>query len=515
MKELLFILTDSLGVETTLDHSPDGWDESFIVTERSKKYHGIFRSFTIPLKFVKDGAEIIRREFYTRRYTDCSILVQKLNKTTLTYFDAFTGKIDFTTFKDHDYSVEVTAIDGGLAQLIKSNETTEYEFNASNGYLKIDYPTPGVFVPIYRTTPQGLFFAIIDELTGGKLTDGTYGIKYDYLGPVGNWLQISTGQAWRNYPGASTDVIFKTTLADVFASLDAVLCLGMGIEMIGGKETIVIENRRYFYNESVIYDVGNSTNLSLGFVADFNFKKIVCGYPEKNYNDESLSQFEVCTYSNFETPNIPSQGKYDIQSKFRGDMYSLLQIADTWFSTPTDDDEVDYDIYFHHVFKNNAGDFLMDVGSLFQSSVFKAYVYNSKITPKRNLLRHFDFICSCCYKLVSDDIVFTSGGNKQSINEVIETFEPSTDNNVTEYGPIPISDGQTWFRPLELNIEAAYPSTFVNLIAANPYGLIQFEYLGNSYKGYILKMETKLSGAGSVKYSLLSYVDNELTKLIR
>ena len=78
-----------------------------------------------------------------------------------------------------------------------------------------------------------------------------------------------------------------------------------------------------------------------------------------------------------------------------------------------------------------------------------------------------------------------------------------------------IDDSDTWFRPLEIVIEAAYPSNLINLINANPYGVISFEYEGTTFTGYILKMETKLSGSGSVKYTLLSTASNDLTKLIR
>jgi hypothetical protein len=80
MKELKFTLTTSSGA-VVLESSPDGWSESLIQWARSDKYWGVFRSFTVALKFVKTGATQLRTEFYQYGTAGtASIVIERLIK---------------------------------------------------------------------------------------------------------------------------------------------------------------------------------------------------------------------------------------------------------------------------------------------------------------------------------------------------------------------------------------------------------------------------------------------------
>lgn len=134
MQDLQFIITRN-GIATTLTHSPDGWDDALIQTERSMKYYGMFRSFSIPLKFVKDGATLLKRIFYYWDFNADSasyeakvyFQVNKLNKLTLVYEQTFKGELDCSTFKDFGHYVEINVIDGGLSSIIKAKEAQVIE----------------------------------------------------------------------------------------------------------------------------------------------------------------------------------------------------------------------------------------------------------------------------------------------------------------------------------------------------------------------------------------------------
>jgi hypothetical protein len=203
-------------------------------------------------------------------------------------------------------------------------------------------------------------------------------------------------------------------------------------------------------------------------------------------------------------------------SKYRADS---VGIEDIWNTETTDTADNDL-VILRLIYKRMtfpAGDFKwFRTGGLLKKKGYAtvvAYPWNIEISPKRMLLNHQAFINSCCFGLSGEVITFLSGTNDQehndtSLNLVVPIWEP-------QYTGFTISDTDTWFRPIEINIDAAYPSDLVNKIALNPYGVVEFTYRDNIYKGYILKMETKLSGKGSVKYSLLSVDDNDLTKLIR
>jgi len=291
---------------------------------------------------------------------------------------------------------------------------------------------------------------------------------------------------------------------------------------VPSKETVVIEPAEYFYNTTTIQDVGNSSNLTVGLIAEYNFSKIKAGYPEYDYQDDAIKNIEVNTYLNMATPNILSPAEYDIESKYRGDFTEIQAMIDVWPATSDDVNDIDYDIYIHCVKSPSVVGYvhtytLRNNGILSQTidvTTIEYLIQNVPITPRRNIDKHKNFINSCMVGLHGRDIVFTSGGGKQAINYTKIENNPAEALRA-ESEPFTIADYDTWFRPLEINIDAAYPSDLVNKIAANPYGVIEFRYKGSTFTGYILKMETKLSGAGSVKYSLLCTSDNDLTKLIR
>lgn len=539
MRELLFILTPTDGIPVTLTTSPDGWDESFIITERSRKYHGIFRSFTIPLKFVKQGATIIRDEFY--RYgmaATCVIQVQKLNRQTLTYFTAYTGKIDFATFKDHDHDIEVMAVDGGLSQIIKSMEGEDVIFDSND--FNSTYPAVNANVPlitnptayhVYCMQVMQVFAAIVDKITGGKVTDSTFAVRSNFFtsSVIYNKFFLTTLGDLKYPVKPQGQSVYQSSLADFFQSMNACFCLGMGIETIAGVETLVIEQREYFYNQNIIKSVGDSKNLSIGLVNEFNFSKIKIGYPKVEYSDDAYvgnapaNMMEPNTETTFLISNTAAKSEYDLLSKYRADSVGF-DLA--WNSEAEDTQDTNLVILRlrYYTYQVSPGvydsEWTHTLGALAKSTDPGTDVstpWNIEISPKRNLLRHKRFINGCSHGLNGSEITLLNATNDQFYNETsLAEPLPSTQRDwYKEYEGFTIDSSDTWFRPLEINIEAAYPSDMVNLIAANPYGVIEFDYKKTTYTGYILKMETKLSGAGSVKYSLLCTDTNDLTKLIR
>jgi hypothetical protein len=121
-----------------LEFSPDGWSDVGVNNQRNSKYFALDRSFTIPLKFVEDGAKIIKNRYYKfgiRAKLSLLILKLKLHyDTTLNqygwYYDLlYMGDIDFTQFKDEGTFVTVNVIEGGIPKYIKANENVKFEFD--------------------------------------------------------------------------------------------------------------------------------------------------------------------------------------------------------------------------------------------------------------------------------------------------------------------------------------------------------------------------------------------------
>src|SRR5690348_16844017 len=48
------------GQPAPLEYSPDGWKDTLVKYGRNMNYLGVFRDFTAPMNFKKDGARIVR-----------------------------------------------------------------------------------------------------------------------------------------------------------------------------------------------------------------------------------------------------------------------------------------------------------------------------------------------------------------------------------------------------------------------------------------------------------------------
>jgi hypothetical protein len=117
-----------------LEFTPDGWKKIQIQNQRNGTYFALDRSFTIPLEYVKDGAQILKYIYYNfgvEAKVYMSICEQRL------YFDSthygfyytllYRGEIDLANFKHDSTKVTVNIMEGGLIKLIKAYENTKYE----------------------------------------------------------------------------------------------------------------------------------------------------------------------------------------------------------------------------------------------------------------------------------------------------------------------------------------------------------------------------------------------------
>lgn len=117
-----------------LEFTPDGWRKIQIQNQRNGTYFAVDRSFTVPLEYVKDGAQILKHIYYNQGVEAKVYMVvceQRL------YFDAthygfyyallYRGEIDLANFKHDGVKVTVNIMEGGIVKYIKAYENTKYE----------------------------------------------------------------------------------------------------------------------------------------------------------------------------------------------------------------------------------------------------------------------------------------------------------------------------------------------------------------------------------------------------
>jgi hypothetical protein len=118
---------------TPLRVSPDGWQEKSIKYARNITNSGMWRTFTTPLKYVKDAALIVRDQLY--RFGTERKLYQVIHRLDKTFGGGwihkffYRGELDLSQADDSDNSVSVNIMEGDLIKLFKANENTTYEID--------------------------------------------------------------------------------------------------------------------------------------------------------------------------------------------------------------------------------------------------------------------------------------------------------------------------------------------------------------------------------------------------
>lgn len=133
---VFFYVDQNNNVQTTgqlnkpLQYAPDGWLNTEISFGRNSTYYGLNRSFSIPLKFVEDGATIIRKQFYTGAGVEqlIELVILKWNPLTDIYELYYKGLLDLVSLQDNvAEGVTVNLIEGGALAMLKTYGDTQFE----------------------------------------------------------------------------------------------------------------------------------------------------------------------------------------------------------------------------------------------------------------------------------------------------------------------------------------------------------------------------------------------------
>lgn len=254
LKTFLYFITDKAGnsyrvtgdtvsassTPTPLPVTPDGWQEKSIKFGRSAKYHGLFRTFTTPLKFVKEGALILRdRLIRIGTEAELYLIIHRLDKS----FGGgwihklfYKGEIDLTKAQSGEVDFTANIMEGDLSKLFKANENTIYTLDVdvpeavtvkmdglniksvTNYAILRSFAAQSLgqkqILPFQRVSTEGYFFnLVLQEKTGDLLdlanntitgftpaTDGRY--WFEANAPMSVMIDI-TGGVVANVPGGS------------------------------------------------------------------------------------------------------------------------------------------------------------------------------------------------------------------------------------------------------------------------------------------------------------------------
>jgi hypothetical protein len=313
---------------------------------------------------------------------------------------------------------------------------------------------------------------------------------------------------------SNNDPAIITSFKDFFKSINCLLGAGWGVENINGVETSVLEAKSYFYKTNLkAINTGEVGNFTLSVFQNYLYNTIKYGYADQTYdNINGNTEFNSTAFASFPVNAVKKE--LDLVSTYRADStgIELIRVNLSNSGAGSSNTSGNTDVFFIHI---NA---LPEAGQTYYTpyvypwfSGVDTNLYNMDISPRRNMLRHGDFIHGSLDKLNGEQITFTSA--LKNFNLV------TTDANgviVAEKDNISIASlPAKLFLPYQADILVKEPFNMLSLIDKYPTGFIQFVMDGNNYNGFIYNSSTDVNENKPQKLKLIFTSNNDLKTLIR
>jgi hypothetical protein len=309
----------------------------------------------------------------------------------------------------------------------------------------------------------------------GRIDSQPYNFADDGCGGM---LGLTSGLFLRRIEDVMTGdkaPILSLSFNDVINAVNAINPIGFTIETNGEDEVIRIEDWKYFYNDTVITDLGSvsvkkTPNLKLHFK---NYKTGYSKYEAEEYNglDEFLTERE------YTTSLVNHNATLEKVCQFIASGYAI-EITRRKGNTDTKDWRFDNDTFFiclsrlYTSLEVEQGNITNDANIIDASTIL-----NFRISPAHMTMAWFQFITT--FLKTTKELLFSSGkGNTAAQGELISVCSiangvVSEKENITQ--SLFFEDQNGIYLP-ELHEIQKVPFTFqqYKLVQANPHGLFAY-----------------------------------------
>lgn len=230
-----------------------------------------------------------------------------------------------------------------------------------------------------------------------------------------------------------------TSFKDAVASLDAIHNIGIGIETVGNKERVRLEELPYFYNNNVTIRLPNQVKkVKRSCATEYYYSSLEFGSEKGGTYEEAMGLDEYNTKSSFTTAINRLKGTYSKISKFRTDNYGpefarrKPKILNSTEDTPYDNDNFIMDLkrgYLPSVFEQRKwqDDFEKEPTGVFNPGS----ATNLRFSPFNCLLRHSWWFGGGFKKYATDYVRYgSSTANSQLKTKLIGKNEYSENGNI-------------------------------------------------------------------------------------
>lgn len=243
-----------------------------------------------------------------------------------------------------------------------------------------------------------------------------------------------------------------TSFKDFMTSNEAILNIGMGIEVINNVEKVRIEEKSYFYNRNVTIRLPNQVkNVKRSVATDKYYSAVEIGYEKGGDYEEAFGLDEFNVKSNFSTIISKLKNVYIQISKYRSDSYGMeFARRKPKIINETEDTTYDEDVFFLDLKKDVSGTFLQrkwqnDCEKIPTGIFSPETATNLRLSPVNSLLRHGWWISASVIKYATNKLKFGSstsnrqlktkldGKNEYAENDDIINSELETARFIPEY----------------------------------------------------------------------------------
>jgi hypothetical protein len=323
-------------------------------------------------------------------------------------------------------------------------------------------------------------------------------------------LTITSGQAIRR----QDDPVLILSFRDFFTSINAVLNVGFGI--IQGKA--VLEKKSFWFQSTLkAADVGENKEFNLELYEPYVYNSIKVGYPDPKFSTIVDNNDEVNSTQFWSDPIIRVQKELDLTSIIRGDCYGIEDTRITPLGSPNTNN--DNDAFFIKIkadpesisgdpyYRPERSEGYVSLSGVLAAETF----YNWDISPKRNLLRHGDFLRSMLYNYDQFFINFESALKNSKMSVVGLDGVRVTENVSISIGTLP----DTIFIPYLITIVTKLPKNAMALVDNYPTGYIRSTFNDSTQDGFMIDVSVDVSKNRQRELKLLLTPFNQLGNLIR
>lgn len=377
-----------------------------------------------------------------------------------------------------------------------------------------------------QATPEGFFPAlrwqtVTRELLTGINDDVAVSLSSTILGTTHLNKVLSCGDAIRNLDKS----VLKTNFQNDFQSITSLF--GAAFYWDANTQTAYIEPKLAVYYPTEIVNLGGVADVACEpFTAEM-FSRFKNGqdtftYDSVNGKDEFNVEVERTT------PLDTVVSEKNMKSEYREDMNGILRVFLNLSDKKITDADTDNDVFVIHIEDSVAGTIpagYPGAGSDYYNikvdpswSVTNVYrgdvAFNVELSPARAVYNNGDYLHSLLYGLDAEYIKFQTAG--KSNNTGTKMISTSGGTTYDEGADIAISSlPDPIFKPFVFDVRTKIPVNLYSIMQSNPYGYVTFTWLGNTYKGFILKISQAPNDEAPQNIKLLCTTDTDLTNLIR